>query len=367
MSKTNKENSMKPENYKFHSTGQFRNVVKNIKTSAQFKGMDQEGNPIVDNLATAPEVDFIGTVKTHGTNASIVLDEKGVISFHSKNNILGYIDISEEFHLNSDNAEFAQTMYRRLNGVKDIIEQAKTLLGDDLRYPLKISGEWVGQGVQKGVGVAFLPQKTLILFGVKNGETCQKSKQGWLPLATTQGVCSNDYHIYNVMQFPTYKITIDFNNPELSQNTLVENTNKVEEECPVAKALGVTETLLGEGIVYQPEDPEYCWDSGNWFKVKGEKHSVSKVKTLAAVCPEKLETIQKFVEYAATSNRLEQGLQEVGLDQKLVGPFIGWVYRDINKEESDVLEENNLSMKDVGKNLSSVAREFYLTKLNEDL
>lgn len=358
---------MKPENYKFHSTGQFRNVVKNIKTSAQFKGMDLEGNPIIGTLAIAPKINFIGTVKTHGTNASIVLDENGVISFHSKKNLLGYVDTLGEFHLGSDNAEFVQTMFRRLEGVKDLLEQAKTLLGDSLRYPLKLSGEWVGQGIQKGVGVAFLPQKTLILFGVKNGDTCQESKQGWLPLTLTQGICSNDYHIYNVMQFPTYEVTIDFNNPELSQNTLVENTNKVEKECPVAKILGVTETLLGEGIVYQPEDPEYCWDSGNWFKVKGEKHSVSKVKTLAAVCPEKLETIQKFVEYAATSNRLEQGLQEVGLDQKLVGSFIGWVNRDINKEEADVLEENNLSMKDVGKVLSSVARQFYLTKLNEDL
>jgi len=358
---------MKPEKYAFHNTGQFRNVVKAIKTSAQFKGLDDEGNPIIDTLATAPKLNFIGTVKTHGTNASIILDENGVISFHSKKNILGYVDTSGEFHLDSDNAEFAQTMYRRLEGVKDILDQTKTLLGDKLRYPLKLSGEFVGQGIQKGVGVAFLPQKTLILFGVKNGDTCQKSKQGWLPLKLIQGIYSNDYHIYNVMQFSTYEVYIDFNNPELSQNTLVENTNKVEEECPVAKTLGVTETLLGEGIVYQPEDSDYCWDSGNWFKVKGEKHSISKVKTLAAVCPEKLESIQKFVEYAATTNRLEQGLQEVGLDQKLVGTFIGWVNRDINKEEGDVLEENNLSMKDVGKKVSTVARNFYLTELSKDL
>lgn len=358
---------MKPENFRFHSTGQFRNVVKNMKTSAQFKGLDEQGEPIIDKNVPAPIVDYIGTVKTHGTNASIILSEDGTISFHSKNNLLGYVDGSGKFTLLSDNAEFAQTMYRRLKGVVEIVEDAKGLIGGTLHYPLKISGEWVGQGVQKGVGVSFLPQKTFIIFGIKNGETDQNAKQGWLPLKFTQGICSNDHYIYNVMQFPTYELTIDFNNPEYSQNTLVENTNKVEAECPVAKTLGVTETLLGEGIVYQPTDADYCWDSGNWFKVKGEKHSVSKVKTLAAVCPEKIESIQNFVEYSVTDNRLEQGVTELGLDQKLIGQYIGWVNRDINKEEGDVLEENNLSMKDIGKKVSDIARKYYLTKLNEDL
>ena len=358
---------MKPENYKFHSTGQFRNVVKNMKTSAQFKGLDEQGEPIIDKNVPAPVVDYIGTVKTHGTNASVILSEDGTISFHSKNNLLGYVDTQGDFHLLSDNAESAQTMYRRMQGVVEIVEDTKALLGVTLRYPLKISGEWVGQGVQKGVGVSFLPQKTFIIFGIKNGETDQATKQGWLPLKFTQGVCSNDHHIYNAIQFPTYEITIDFNNPEYSQNTLVENTNKVEAECPVAKTLGVTETLLGEGIVYQPVDAEHCWDSGNWFKVKGEKHSVSKVKTLAAVCPEKIESIQKFVEYSVTDNRLEQGVTELGLDQKLIGQYIGWVNRDINKEEGDVLEANNLTMKDIGKKVSGIARKYYLDKLNKDL
>lgn len=357
---------MKPENYKFHSTGQFRNVVKNMKTSTQFKRFGLKDEPIIDKNITAPVVDYIGTVKTHGTNASIILSEDGTISFHSKNNLLGYIDTQGEFNLLSDNAEFAQTMYRRLQGVVEILEDTKTLLGGKLRYPLKVSGEWVGQGVQKGVGVSFLPQKTFIIFGVKNGETDQTTKQGWLPLTLIEGICSNDNHIYNVMQFPTYKLTIDFNNPEYSQNILVENTNMVEKECPVAKTLGVTEILLGEGIVYQPVNAEYCWDSGNWFKVKGEKHSVSKVKTLAAVCPEKIESIQKFVEYSVTENRLEQGVVEIGLDQKLIGQYIGWVNRDINKEEGDVLEANNLTMKDVGKKVSDISRKYYLDKLNSN-
>lgn len=80
-----------------------------------------------------------------------------------------------------------------------------------------------------------------------------------------------------------------------------------------------------------------------------------------------MESIQKFVEYAVTNNRLEQGIQEVGLDQKFIGQYIGWVNRDINKEEADTLEASNLSMKDVGKKISDKARAFYLDKLNNNL
>lgn len=75
----------------------------------------------------------------------------------------------------------------------------------------------------------------------------------------------------------------------------------------------------------------------------------------------------EFVDYACTENRLEQGLGEVGLDQSKVGAFIGWVNKDINKEEGDVLERSNLSMKDVGKMLSAKSRAFYLDKLNNDI
>jgi len=78
-----------PKNYKFHSTGQFRNAVKNIKHQASFDGMDGDGNPIYNPLAEMPVITFTGTVKLNGTNASIVLDENGIVSFHSKTIFLG--------------------------------------------------------------------------------------------------------------------------------------------------------------------------------------------------------------------------------------------------------------------------------------
>lgn len=364
-----------PVNYKFHSTNQYRNVIKNIQQSAKYIGYDEiKKEPILEPDAIAPTLTYTGTVKLHGTNGSVVKHENGTISFHSKNNLLGYVN-NGEFHLVSDNACFAQTMYGRFDELRKVIERAESLVKSyygEVMYPLKLSGEWCGQGIQKGVGVSYLNKRSWFIFGIKSGDTDQKNKTGWLSNLMLENITtqeSRDMGIYSITYFPTYTIAIDFEKPETSQNILVKLTEKVENCCPVSEALSIKNSegepqRLGEGLVWTPLNEDYCYDSGNFFKTKGQKHSVSKVKTVAEICPEKLESIQSFVDYAVTDNRLEQGIQETGLDQKLIGQYIGWVNKDIHKEEADTLEASNLTMKDVGKKISDKARTFYLNKLN---
>ena len=98
--------------------------------------------------------------------------------------------------------------------------------------------------------------------------------------------------------------------------------------------------------------------------MKGEKHSSSKVKKLASVDVEKLNSIKDFVDYAVTESRLQQGLTEIGLDMKKMGEFIKWISQDVFKEESDTMKENNLEMKDIGKELSNKARKWYIEQYN---
>lgn len=369
---------MTDKNIKFHSTGQFRNVVKNIQTATRYVGFDEETQkPIFDLTKKLPTISYIGTTKLHGTNASIILHEDLSITFHSKNNILGKLDEFNNFELYNDNAEFAQSMVRRLETVSQVIDRAYKVVKEcygEVKFPLKISGEWCGQGIQKGVGISYLPTKSFFIFGIKSGDTNQDDKSGWLNTKLCSKLTCEDTHskgIYAITDFPYKTITIDFNNPEDSQNDLVKYTEDVEDCCPVAKALNLkdaegTPQLLGEGLVWVPQSQDYYFDSGNWFKTKGKKHSVSKVKSVAAVCPEKLKNIKDFVEYAVTNNRLQQGINEIGLDQKSIRAYIGWVNQDINKEEGDTLEESNLTMKEVGSKISTVAREFYINKLNNN-
>ena len=41
--------------------------------------------------------------------------------------------------------------------------------------------------------------------------------------------------------------------------------------------------------------------------------------------------------------------------------------RNIFKEEADTLKANNLEMKDCERDISTVARKFYLNKINENI
>ncbi|UNY40322.1 intein-containing RNA ligase [Pseudaeromonas phage vB_PpeM_ KLEP7] len=211
--------------------------------------------------------------------------------------------------------------------------------------------------IQKSVAVNGL-HKFFCIFGVKVGDY-------WQPIDDYTDLKDNENYIFNSLQFETYSIVIDFNNPLDIQNKLIEITEAVEAECPVGKFFG--NIGVGEGCVYKPRDRGLVADSGSWYKVKGDKHSSSKVKKLASVDTEKLESIKEFVEYACTESRLEQGIQEVGLDIKLVGEYIGWINRDIFKEEADTLKANNLEMKDCGRDISNIARKFYLNKINENV
>jgi hypothetical protein len=146
------------------------------------------------------------------------------------------------------------------------------------------------------------------------------------------------------------------------QNKLVELTKQVEDKCPVGDYFGVQG--VGEGIVWvgMLNNKRIC------FKVKGEKHTVSKVKTLASVSVEKVKNIKEFIEYAVTDCRMDQGYDELFTKKDLVatnkdiGLFVNWVKKDVLKEESDTLSENGLDIKDIARPLSDKARKWLQNK-----
>lgn len=335
---------------KYHKTGQYRNAIKHLVETLTFGGLDKEGKAIKVPLKKKV-VAYCGTVKLHGTNANIVLHWDGKITFHSKEKLLATLHPDDSFDLYKDNAEFGQSMFRRREGVRKLFDMYDLLREE--HFPIKFSGEWAGPGIQKGVGISGIDKKSLFIFNVKFNESNK------CPLFV---VGLNEYGIYNISEFPTYKVNVNLSIPEDCTHEIGVLVDEVEGKCPVASKLGVEGDLIGEGIVWTPVDSTLYSDTGTWFKTKGHKHSVSKVKKLISMDPEKVASIQEFVSYAVTQNRLNQGLENVELDIKNTGKFIGWVSRDINKEEGDVLEASNLTMKDVGKYISTATREFFISK-----
>jgi len=337
---------------KFPSIEQFRNVIANIKRQHEFAGLDETGEAIYDRVKPKPLLTFSSTIKVHGTNAGICLNHADGLWVQSRENI-----ITPE----SDNAGFAFFVETNKEAFMSIFSQVVERSGIDLdNNTVSVFGEWAGGNIQKGVGISNL-LKSFFIFGVKvspHVKTEEELKANPAYWVDYTGLRNPDVKIYNIGDYQTRSIVIDFNQPELVQNQLIELTLAVEEECPVAKAFGFSG--IGEGLVWS------CEVGGvvHRFKVKGERHAASKVKTLASVDIEKLGSINEFVDYAVTESRFNQALENVfpndqPIDVKRMGEVIKWVTNDIIKEESDTLSSNGLEPKDINKSVSTRVREMF--------
>ena len=331
----------------YPSIEQFRNVCQEM-AKAEFVGLDSEGNPIYDRNKPKPIVTFKGTVKLHGTNAAVARDGDKMF-VQSRTQIITP---------QNDNAGFAAFVESKrsafLSLLMNIANDTKT------EKTIVVYGEWAGQSIQKGVAICNLP-KSFFIFDIclveGTGEDIQRE---WIDIKPYR---DPDNNIYNIEDYPTWEMEIDFNNPALKQNDLAEITLAVEAECPVSKAFGFSG--IGEGVVWK------ATVNGNRhvFKVKGEKHSVTKVKTLANVDVDKINSIVEFADYAVNDSRVDQAIENVfgpePIDIKKMGDVIRWVVNDVAKEESDTLAKNNLTDKDVNKYLSDRVRKIFTKKLND--
>lgn len=336
---------------KFPSIDQFRTVVSNVNRHFNFVGLDDNGEAIYDPTLLKPTLKFKGTVKLHGTNAGVSYNSESGLWAQSRENII------TPQHDNAGFAFFAHT--HETEFLKMFFDVATKEDIDLHKNTISIYGEWAGEGIQKGVGISEIP-KSFFIFGVKitpHTETEEelRSPAYWVDSSYLR---NNELRIFNIEDFTTYEMEIDFNMPQLVQNDLSDLTIGVESECPVAKYFGISG--IGEGIVWTCEFKGIV----HRMKVKGEKHSSSKVKTLASVDIEKLNSITEFIDYAVTESRFNQALENIfpnnePIDVKKMGDLIRWVINDVIKEESDTLVKNGLEPKDVNKHVSNRVREMF--------
>jgi hypothetical protein len=339
---------------KFPSIEQFRSVVASVNRKYNFVGLDENGDAIYDNTKPKPVLSFTGTVKLHGTNAGICFNNHAGFWFQSRERIIS---------VENDNYGFSAFCEEKILRFKQLFLSISNQYNIDMdKFTISIFGEWCGKSIQNNVAVSELP-KSFYIFGIKvtpiEGDDEARGKESyWVDYA---GFRDNDFGIFNILDFETFSIDVDFNMPELSQNKLVELTEYVEKECPVGKHFGISG--IGEGIVWSIEVNGEVYR----FKTKGEKHSSSKVKTVASVDVERLNGIVEFIEYAVTESRFNQALENVfpnneAIDVKKLGDVIKWVMGDIIKEETDTMEKNGLSPKDIGKYVSDKVRKLFFAK-----
>lgn len=349
---------------KYPSINQFRNVIKDVKDRNQFVGIDDAGVAIFDRTIKLPVLKFTGTTKLHGTNAGIGFNFDDLHNYwtQSRVNIITPM---------KDNAGFAAYVHSRKHDFIEIFQGIQKTLtryleNYDQFSGVVIYGEWCGGSIQKSVGINALGNM-FVVFGIKLiSKNLDKSANVWVNDDFIKTVIVNDSEmsLYNIFTFGQWELDIDFNEPEQIQNKLIELTEQVEKECPCAFWFGV-EKSVGEGIVWSHNSIKF---PNLRFKVKGSCHSSSKVKTLAPVDIEKVNSINECVDSIVTESRLNQGLEHlrmngIELDQKNTGDFIKWVTQDCIKEEIDTILGNNLEVQDVMKGVSKKAKDWFFTQI----
>lgn len=343
----------------FPKIGQYRNAISEVNYSTEFVGKNENGEIIKDLSIKKPILKYHGTPKLHGTNAAIVFDyETKEIYVQSRKRIIS---------IKHDNNGFAWFI-DSIPNIKDLFYLIPNYKIDDNDHPSKdhivIYGEWCGKGIQKGVGINEI-ERMFVIFAIKY--------QGvWLSNEQCKNIKMPEHRIFNINDFANYEIVIDFNDPEASSSKLADLTNEVEKTCPVAKSFGAKNTT-GEGIVWTCVTPG--WKSSRyWFKVKGEKHKVTKTKKIAPSTPEDMKSINKFVENVVTKNRLQQGVHAIlnrfesgDFEPKMIGAFLKWMNEDILNEESDTMHESQIPPKIAKKYIIHQSREWLFKNILKEI
>ena len=342
----------------FPSIEQYRNIVTNINRQANFVGLTEDGDAIYDYNLPKPVLTFSGSVKLHGTNAGVCYNKAHGLWAQSRENI-----ITPE----QDNAGFAFFVESNKDVFMGLMANIARVnnLGyelDVLGYTMSMYGEWCGGNIQKGVGITNLP-KSFFIFGVKvspfpiEGEEKPRAAY-WVDYSYLR---SPENRIYNINDYQTWIMDINFNQPELVQNKLSDLTLAVEAECPVAKAFGFSG--VGEGIVWSCEYKGVV----HRFKVKGDLHAgKSKVKMLSKVDDVKINKAREIADKVTPTWRLAQMIEKAcdlgnggELDRAKLGVYLKMVIDDVVKEDLDILVDAGLEPKDVSKYISEIAKRYF--------
>jgi hypothetical protein len=113
-------------------------------------------------------IPIVGTVKLHGTHADILIHSDDSVVFQLRN-IVGLVT-------SKDNAGFATAMSQKTKALFHLRElyithyrKLNPFTSIDPTLPVLIAGEWIGSGIQKGLAVAELTKRFVIVSAHING------------------------------------------------------------------------------------------------------------------------------------------------------------------------------------------------------
>jgi ferritin len=357
---------MSKDFYKFPSINQYRHVCNSIRHKTQATMIrENEGanhkfeydSKNLDLDKFNPTLNYKGYIKIDGTNCAIINTPDNSLLYQSRSRPISIKDDHYGFSYFCD-IEVKYDDWIQFFGSVSVNIPEGYENGDIIAY-----GEWCGPKIQKGIGLSKLPEKAFIIFGIK--VALSEEDYVWLDLEALKAIKPHA-RVHMITEFPSTEITIDFTTPQAVVGKLIEETNKVEADCPVAKQLGVEGS--GEGLVWHCTNTDFQHHK-YWFKVVGERHSRNRVKNIVQVDPEQVKNENEFVHLVITENRLMQGvhvLEEMGipLEKKSTPHFLKWMYADVIKEEQDIIDVSEVDPKRIGKLINARSKEWWLKYLD---
>jgi hypothetical protein len=304
-------------------------------------------------------------VKLHGTNAGVLVYPDGKVRYTSRERLITP---------GNDNQGFA--CWASLHE-----EEVAGLATHDAI--VTVFGEWCGPGIAGGTAVNKLSKKIFAVFAVRlstDNVVDENDNDGQVIIdpEVIEGILPTIDGMYVIPWFNNAEtFAVPWTSAEDVLQPIVERINdrvlEVEAKDPwMASAFGVEG--IGEGLVFFPVSEEHTGSyhamKDLFFKAKGEAHKNVKKAKPAQLDPSVAAGAQAFAEMVCTQARLEQGARAVAEGKleffpKNIGPFIGWILKDVEKETQLEREASGLDQKLVNNACTDYARKWYVTNMRK--
>lgn len=279
----------------YPSTPEFAKFRKNIlPVSATTDGEPSAFTPLLEPRKRT----FVGAVKLHGTNGSIIIRNSSnpVIQYQSRNKVIS----TQPKDDNSGAAAFLSQIPLEI-----LLAEILRIRGAGVFEEIFIVGEWAGIGIQKGVAIASL-KRFFAIFNIRvDGH--------WIDIRDYKTVHSPAHRVYNIANFKTFEVTIDIDNDEEWRKGLKKMKQysiEVASRCPVGEALlqevdatPVSEkdgapVAAGEGIVWTMAPTSGDDYQLYNFKMKSEQLSATASAPKSLATGSVNDAVAAFVDFA---------------------------------------------------------------------
>jgi hypothetical protein len=328
---------------KYPSIDRFDKLYDSFLSTAKYQHSRVYGEDITH--PKLPIIHFTGSEKIHGENMAVCYTES--VGFwiqgrnhirtlmHDQNGMASFVRSNESIWLN-------------------IVSQLVTKFSLDVENnTLVLDCEWAGENIQKGNSACSGTPKAAYLFDFARVVSNEDDSTRYI---STKGVGAPRHSIFNIAQFSTYSITLDFNEPILCEKRLKVLIDKVEKSSPIALWFG-KDSNVGEGIVLSAF---HCGKLVQ-LKAKGDAHGGKpRTKTGKVLSPETQQAIIDVTDKVTPTWRITQGIEETNATTKQdIGKLLKWVNQDILKEDLHIITNSNLEFKDISRSVAKVIKEYY--------